>query len=356
MYCPKCHHEIPDQAHWCRWCGAAQPGAPLVPLKRRRSGAGVFVALLLCAVAAVIGLKTLPTSDGFAQLLGNRGSQTQGNQAGGGGTVSAVQEKGSPRGSAGYLWGDVLLVSIYVDDADGAWRNRQRADVRDSLRVACDFLEEEAAAYGAQLELYYDVQEYPELAYKAQFSGQAAEDRNGAFDRWIYRWISSNIPVAELQESFGTDNVGFLVLLAGQGSAYTNVYYMEDPVRYYNESSVLFYKYPYEDDDDREVPGVYAHEILHMFGAIDLYEGSSDFSPENTGYVAQTYPNDIMYSDYVGYDGPDYTQITLEISPVTAYYLGWLKELPQADQEGLSDYGRVCVAGFSYDDPTFGEE
>lgn len=306
----------------------------------------MLIALLLCAVAIIIGLKTLPAQqDGWS----DRAVQSL-EQLGG----SVQSEQNSPLGSAGYLKGDVLLVSVYVDDEDGTWGYRERADVQNFVGVACDFLEQEAALYGTQLELRYDA-EYPELAYTARYDGPAEEDRNGAFTRWVYRWLSKNIPVAELQEKHGTDNVGFLILLAGEGSAYTNVYYIEDSTRYYNENSILFYRYPYVGGEEREVPGVYAHEILHMFGAIDLYEESPDFSPENIEYVSQTYPNDIMYGDYVE-DLPDYTQITLEITPITAYYLGWLEELPQADQEGLSEYERTCVAGFSYEDPTFGEE
>lgn len=48
-----------------------------------------------------------------------------------------------------------------------------------------------------------------------------------------------------------------------------------------------------------------------------------------------------------------YDSIHLTVGPVTAYCLGWLDELPQADQEGLDEFERTCIAGFSYEDPVF---
>ena len=119
---------------------------------------------------------------------------------------------------------------------------------------------------------------------------------------------------------------------------------------------MLYYYYPYVRVNDREVPAVYAHEILHQFGAIDLYEGSGDFSPDNCAYVAERYPDDIMYAAYDDGGRLRYDEIRLEVGPVTAYYLGWLDELPGEDRAAMENYERSCVAGFSYDDPWYGEE
>lgn len=354
MNCPKCGRGIPAGLSWCPCCGVALPVTPPPP-ERKRSGPAVLAALLVCAVAAAMGLRALPpVRSGLFDDAGSAGTRAvwPENPARG----DAVQTKTGELGSAGFLRGDVLLVSVYVDDDKGTWDDEKRENARSCLDVACGFLEQQAAAYGETLKLHYDVRTCPDLLYHAQYSRRASDDQTGAFDRWIYWWIDENVPVAELQKRYGTDNIGFMMLVADEGGAYTNVYYMEDGARYFNENSVLFYYYPYEYLDDREVPGVYAHEILHMFGAIDLYEGSPDFSPENVAYVARTYPDDIMYGEYVKNDRPDYEEIDLEISPVTAYYLGWLEELPPADRDGLSGYERECRAGFSYDDPTFGED
>lgn len=345
---------------WCPCCGAALPVAPPPP-ERRRGGLAVLAALLICAVAVTIGLRALPpVRSSLPDVISrpdNVGSaNTEAVRPENPERGDAVQTKEGELGSAGFLRGDVLLVSIYVDDKRSTWDDEKRGEAQSYLRVACDFLERQAASYGETLKLHYDAQVCPDLIYHAQYNRRAADDEVGAFTRWSYRWIDENVPVAELQKRYGTENIGFVLLVADEGSAYTNVYYVEDSTRYFNENSVLFYYYPYVHFHDREVPGVYAHEILHMFGAIDLYEDSPDFSPENIAYVARTYPNDIMYGDYVENDRPSYEEITLEISPITAYYLGWLEELAEEDQAALSEYERVCRGGFSYDDPTFGED
>lgn len=357
MECPKCGREIPAGLSWCPCCGVALRTAAPAPVREgmNRRGAATLAALALCAVAVTVVLRVLPPARSSLPAdiaaVGQEEARPENPERG-----DAVQTKEGTLGSAGFLRGDVLLVSIYVDDERGRWEDEKEGNARFYLQVACNFLEEQAAAYGETLKLYCDGQTYPDLVYHAQYGRRAADDRVGAFTRWSYRWIDENVPVAELQKRYGTDNVGFVMLIADEGGAYTNVYYVGDSVRYFNENSVLFYYYPYVRFNDREVPGVYAHEILHMFGAIDLYEDSPDFSPENIAYVARTYPNDIMYGDYVEDGWLNYEEIDLEISPITAYYLGWLEELPPEDQEGLTEYERAYTAGFSYDDPTFGED
>lgn len=353
MYCPYCRQRISDRARSCPYCGMPQPRRP-----RRGIGGGMLVFLLLLMVATTIWAESdgrwssaALRAFGRAQA-GPRGEPIEHENAARG---HAVQVKEGDLGSAGLLRGDVMLVSLYIDDEENVWDVDMLEEARSCLDVACGYLEEEAAAYGEELELWYDTQAHPDLMYRAEYRGVAAKE-DTRFSYWLWRWIDQNVPVAELQERYGTDNVGFLALVADEGGAYTNVFYVEDSTRYFNEISVLFYYYSYMRTTDREVPAVYAHEILHQFGAIDLYEDSPDLSPENIEYVARTYPDDIMYAEYVRDGRPDYEQIHLEISPITAYYLGWLEELPEADQEALSDYERVCVGGFSYDDPTFGDD
>lgn len=343
MYCPNCHQKISDRARVCPWCGAALPAA-----RRPGGGAGVFVALVLCCVLSVAlpGQRRLPAAltglgGGDVLVIDNppRGSQEQ--------------RKEGDLGSAGYLRGDVLLVSLYIDDSGSRWDRDKQENVKSYLDVACDYLVEQAEDYGQTLSFYYDVDLYPDLMYGLTYDQCVAEDETGGFDRWLNKWIEKNVPIADLQEKYGTENIGFLALVADSGGAYTNVYYMEDPSIYYNESSVIFYYYPYVRLTDREVPAVYAHEILHQFGAIDLYEGSYDFAPENVSYVGRTYPDEIMYSDYTVDGRLVYEEIELSISPVTAYCLGWIDQLPPEDQTELKDFYRTCIAGFSEEDLTF---
>ncbi|MCL2672167.1 MAG: hypothetical protein FWF10_09070 [Clostridiales bacterium] len=80
------------------------------------------------------------------------------------------------------------------------------------------------------------------------------------------------------------------------------------------------------------------HELLHLFGGVDLYAEAvykpMGVSAEFLKYVEKNYLNDIMRvqeeADAYGY--LSYTIDALEISPITAYRLGWLDTIPELKQ------------------------
>ena len=76
-------------------------------------------------------------------------------------------------------------------------------------------------------------------------------------------------------------------------------HYADDGASFYYEYSCL-YKTDAYTDGEPESPATFAHEILHLFGAPDFYEGSSDpyVDAALTAYVEETYPDDIMLSTY----------------------------------------------------------
>ena len=78
------------------------------------------------------------------------------------------------------------------------------------------------------------------------------------------------------------------------------------------------------DKGTEEEPAVYAHEILHIFGAHDLYRGE-EYSRAVTDYIAANYPDEIMRS--VAGEG----RISEQISRITAYHLGWIDEIPETE-------------------------
>jgi hypothetical protein len=81
----------------------------------------------------------------------------------------------------------------------------------------------------------------------------------------------------------------------------------------------------------------YAHEILHLFGACDLYEENKTdhISQELADYIADNYPHEIMYYTYEDDDTSNFDEITKEMSPVTLYFLDWgdggaeIKQFPE---------------------------
>ena len=109
--------------------------------------------------------------------------------------------------------------------------------------------------------------------------------------------------------------------------------YVRDGEYFYYEYSCL-YRHDAYTDGERESPATYAHEILHLFGAPDLYEGSGDPYVDRAlvDYVAETYPDDIMVSTYEDDGTSRFDVITKEISPLTAYCLGLTDTCPELEQ------------------------
>ena len=84
------------------------------------------------------------------------------------------------------------------------------------------------------------------------------------------------------------------------------------------EFGVLSYKYP----------SVIAHNILHLFGAADLYETLYRKNTKKIEKLQQLYPNDIMTDVY----GRNLNE--LKIGDYTKYLIGWKDEI-SADQKPL---------------------
>ena len=152
----------------------------------------------------------------------------------------------------------------------------------------------------------------------------------------------------------GARHIAFLFFLPISGTSFTMAHYADDGDSFYYEYSCL-YKTDAYTDGEAESPATYAHEILHLFGAPDLYEGSSDPYVDEAlvRYVADTYPGDIMLSTYEDDGSSRFDAITKEISPLTAYCLGLADTCPELAQfplladmtPGVFSYGADGEAG-----------
>lgn len=76
-------------------------------------------------------------------------------------------------------------------------------------------------------------------------------------------------------------------------------------------------------------PATYAHEILHAFGAPDLYYVDTGIPQEFVDYCSQTGCNDIMFTVNAG------ETIDSDFTPIDAYYVGIGARPAEADEWGL---------------------
>ena len=240
-------------------------------------------------------------------------------------------------GSVRLLKEPTVLVSVYLNDAatGSIWTQEARAETQRCLAMAVEWIEAQAAGHGARTELYYDDGSAGSplqctYAVQSRLRGGVDSEESAAFLDEMDA-LCATLDTAELRAQYGTDNIGFLLFLPVRGTSFTMAHYADDGFDFYHEYCCLYRYDAYAEQIEPESPATYAHEILHLFGAPDLYEGSADPYVDGalTAYVEQTYPDEIMLSTYDP-DGKNvYTAIEKTLSPLTAYCLGLVNSCPE---------------------------
>ena len=240
-------------------------------------------------------------------------------------------------GSVRLLEEPTVLVSVYLNDAatGSIWTQEARAETQRCLAMAVEWIEAQAAGHGARTELYYDDGSAGSplqctYAVQSRLRGGVDSEASAAFLDEMDA-LCATLDTAELRAQYGTDNIGFLLFLPMRGTSFTMAHYADDGFDFYHEYCCLYRYDAYSEQVEPESPATYAHEILHLFGAPDLYDGSADPYVDGalTAYVEQTYPDEIMLSTYDP-DGKNvYTAIEKTLSPLTAYCLGLVNSCPE---------------------------
>ena len=233
-------------------------------------------------------------------------------------------------GSGDTLTGNIPVISIYVNDANYTWTdskkdNRTYEHTIEYLDIACEYLMNEAAKWGKELNLYYDFYEDEDLGYSLTIESDAVNDYYSS-DCEIWYFIENSIDVGAIQEKYDADSVAIMVYLNTDKSieevSCTTCFYGG-----YALDSVYEFSYMYmHSNGEEETPAAFAHEMMHQFSAIDLYQEDDDIglSEEEVEIIETEYANDIMYTTYEEYTWiPIYDSITNEISELDAYYIGW---------------------------------
>lgn len=298
----------------------------------RRTDFGLFVKAGLFCAAAMIFLAGC--SDGLSgRLFKGFGDESAD-------TVSLSDEDryispyGGELGTAGSLSGRTLLISIFTRDAGTSWNadsdedNEMIYDTLDNLSISTRYLSEQAARYGSSAEFIYDWELNPDLYYTASFSENLVTEFGDMY--YVQKeWIEKNVKTEELKNRYRADNVIYLFFFNTDFSNQVNPWYLgyscspEYDIEYCN----IFVRF---DDQYITKPSSYAHEIMHCFGAHDLYY-ANEFIPETyVDHLEKTYSNDIMFTV------TDSKEIYNDFTDLDAYYTGILKECPEVDEWRLA--------------------
>ena len=233
-------------------------------------------------------------------------------------------------GSAKELDGKIAVVSIFVNDNTTSWDFENDNDkniynfVYHNLSIATDYLEEASNGYGHHPEFIYDWFQYPELFRMSTLNidYRTVSKNYAQIDNAFWNEIDTTISESEIRQKTGADQVLYMAFfntpLSNEIASFTRNYYYGIP-------------YPYEIcyicmgfQNHVSSPSIFAHEMLHAFGAPDLYSaGKYGITQEYVDYAADIWLNDIMRicQDPETYEYL-YESIPNEITDITAYYAG----------------------------------
>jgi hypothetical protein len=219
------------------------------------------------------------------------------------------------RGSAAVLRGRVLLYHLWAEDDKAAWSDALRSDVRRRLRDAVGFL----AGWAGRYEV--DVAFADASAGRVRSPAPIPADAF-AHPAWTERLVQAagaengNRLVARLKRDHRADAVVLVFHVNQACDSYNLTFYEGVGPAWAAERIVCFSRYA---DGRRTLAASYAHEILHAFGAGELYF-PYDRADHRRRRAARLFPNDIMRRV-----DPDLGR--LRIDAFTAYRIGWTDRL-----------------------------
>lgn len=219
-------------------------------------------------------------------------------------------------GSARQLRGSTVVQHVFLSDRHSSWTNFEKQRVKKKVKEAYDFVSLHARRFNENIKF---VDEY---AKDIKLTGRIPLDAH-ADPRWTEYAIglgqdgTAVNAVARIKQKQNPDNVIICLHVNKPALSYNLAYYKNVTRSYEAERMVCFTSYP----DGRETSSAtYAHEILHLFGAGDLYF-PYDRTENRKNDASRMFPNDIMFR-------VDYDIYQLNVGAFTAYRVGWKDSLP----------------------------
>ena len=261
-------------------------------------------------------------------------------------------------GSVSYIWEPTVLVSIFVNEEEDFWTDEEKQVILNNCNIAYGFVTDYMKEnYDTDVKLIYDWTEDPDLSMSIRLyedvPAYITTEEERHFDELELEWVEE-IGYRDLCLKYNTSSIGFLYLIPHEGGSYSSIHFIDDGDYIWNEGTLIYLQDMYSPTYEYETPTVFAHELLHLFGAEDYYSSAEVFTEETYDTLAKECPDDIMLRTFVKVNGvyttfPD--EVYGEITPVTAYLLGVGDEDAIADLPELERKEAACFPGSVFDRP-----
>jgi hypothetical protein len=234
-------------------------------------------------------------------------------------TLLTGQTKENRRaGSAFNLSGRIYTLSCFVSDNAESWTKKEKLEHLNLLKEGQNWIEKQAGLYGVDVEFVRGGNFGLEEDIKFEKVARGTASGNEPVD-WaskvlykigykstldLYEWtITNNI----------CDNIHLVVFVKGKGNSYAMAYKENaNKEMYFIESCVIYEKY--NSARPLAVASI-AHEILHLYGAMDLYKTFKQ-TKENEIEAKKLFPNSIMLRT-------TYDINELSVDKFNAWLIGW---------------------------------
>lgn len=205
-------------------------------------------------------------------------------------------------GTAKHLYGKVHVLSIFVSNTTNLWARNDISNTLEKLLESQRWLKIQAARYGKTVHFVNTIfgEDFPICddtlpkscdCENAYYYACSLIQRIGFGDNESYiRWV---------QEHTDCDQCLVIIFCNKDGRSFASPISKElqinNPTRY-NLECCFLYRY-YTDSITETTSASIAHEILHLFGAWDLYELDSNDTPRFEK-CNQMFPDSIMIETY----------------------------------------------------------
>jgi hypothetical protein len=223
-------------------------------------------------------------------------------------------------GSAYSLDGKIYTLTCFISTPENRWTAAEKKQACFKINNAKNWLMFEAHEYNIHLQFDDGV-----WGLQNDISFDTIDDGNAGGKNpndWVSRVIEkagSSTPLEvydSIKKATGCDNVQVIILAKQKGRGYATPYRSDaSKAKFFLEGAILYAK-----DNlggDLKTASI-AHEMLHLYGAWDLYTTYAQTEEKETK-AKEIYPNDIMLRS-------DPKMSELEVAELTAWLVGWKKE------------------------------
>jgi hypothetical protein len=220
-------------------------------------------------------------------------------------------------GSAKMLTGKTYSLLFFISDAQSDWLPIEKQQLLQQVTDAELWLVEEAKKYNQDVEF-----EHGFFGWEQDIELNALPDgtRSGTEDVYLTNKIIQKLGYTNQQQlinQISAHNIQLLFLFKKDGISYAFPYSENVDDEFYLEGMSIYHRF---DPKTPQCTACIAHEMLHIFGAWDLYQ-SFQTSKAQEDRAKELYPNSIMLRT-------SYNITDLNIDPVTAWRIGWIKAPP----------------------------